>query len=72
MLNIATRQIIKHASNHVSAYGCVVIDAISDENVCGEVNSNNVMHFVYVVVHDDDNDRSEQRRHEVIVFISMP
>ena len=56
-------QIIKHASNHLSAYGCVVIDAISDENVCGEVKCNNVMHFVDVVVHDDDNDRSKRRRH---------
>jgi hypothetical protein len=42
-------------------YGCVGIDAITDENVCGEVNCNNVMHFVDVVVHDDDDDRSERR-----------
>ncbi len=48
----------------MSAYGCVVIDAISDENenVCGEVKCNNVMHIVDVVVHDDDNDRSERRQ----------
>ena len=64
-------QIIKHASNHVSAYGCVVIDVISEENVCGQVNCNNVMDLVDVDVHDDDDDRSERQRHEVIVFISI-
>ena len=55
----------------MSVYGCVVIDVISEENVCGQVNCNNVMDLVDVDVHDDDDDRSERRRHEVIVFISM-